>query len=172
MIDNNVFESLTGAVLIRDTNNVIVGERYKEVTDQIIQYALGYWGKEGAELMAPGYWSIASEGVAGDGASLGYFGYAYYEENQTQLRAVAVDNGSGCVAPNRETIASGEYAPLARPMFIYVSRQALSRPEVRSFLRFYMENAEELVPQVGYVPVDASVYQGNLTQLQETDGAG
>ena len=115
--------------------------------------------------------NVLVQGVAGDPGSLGYFGYAYYEENQNQLKAVAVDNGSGCVQPNRETIASGEYAPLARPMFIYVAGSALERPEVRTFVEYYMENAEALVPQVGYIPMDASVYEGNLSRIQGR-GAG
>ena len=115
--------------------------------------------------------NVLVQGVAGDAEALGYFGYAYYEENQDQLRAVAVDNGDGCVQPGRETIASGEYAPLARPMFIYVSEAAARRPEVRAFLSFYMENAAELVPAVGYVPLDAEVYEGNLSRVREL-GAG
>ncbi|HUG41296.1 MAG TPA: PstS family phosphate ABC transporter substrate-binding protein [Longimicrobiales bacterium] len=110
--------------------------------------------------------NVLVQGVAGDPGALGYFGYAYYEENRDKLKALAVDGGSGCVPPSRETIASGEYAPLARPMFIYVSGQALARPEVRSFVEYYMENAEELVPQVGYVPLDASVYEDNLSRIR------
>ena len=115
--------------------------------------------------------NVLVQGVAGDAASLGYFGFAYYEQNTSQLKAVAVDAGSGCVEPTRETIASGEYAPLSRPMFIYVAGSAMERPEVQAFLRFYMENAEELVPQAGYVPLGADTYQGNLGQVQG-GGAG
>ena len=110
--------------------------------------------------------NVLVQGVVGDAASLGYFGYAYYEENSNQLKAVAVDAGSGCVEPTRETIASGEYQPLSRPMFIYVSGEALGRPEVQSFIRFYMESAEELVPAVGYVPLDADVYRENLGRVE------
>ncbi|MBK5098654.1 MAG: PstS family phosphate ABC transporter substrate-binding protein, partial [Gemmatimonadetes bacterium] len=58
-------------------------------------------------------------GVEGDRGSLGYFGFAYYEESSDKLGAVAIDNGSGCVLPGRETIETGTYAPLSRPMFIY-----------------------------------------------------
>jgi phosphate transport system substrate-binding protein len=114
--------------------------------------------------------NVLVQGVAGDPGSLGYFGFAYYEENTSQLKSVAVDPGSGCVTPTRETIASGEYAPLSRPMFIYAAESALSRPEVRSFIEFYMNNAEELVPQVGYVPLDASTYETNLSRVQEFAG--
>ncbi|MDT8435856.1 MAG: PstS family phosphate ABC transporter substrate-binding protein [Gemmatimonadota bacterium] len=98
-------------------------------------------------------------GVEGDRGSLGYFGFAYYEESADKLGAVAVDNGDGCVLPARETIETGSYAPLSRPMFIYAKRASLERPEVRAFLEFYLENAGVLVPEVGYVPLSAERYQ-------------
>lgn len=109
--------------------------------------------------------NVLVQGVAGDPGALGYFGYAYYEENEGRLRSVAVDGGGGCVEATRETIASGAYTPLARPMFIYVSGQAVQRPEVRTFVEYYMENAGDLVPQVGYIPLDASAYEANLSRV-------
>lgn len=115
--------------------------------------------------------NVLVQGVAGDAGALGYFGFAYYEENQNQLKAVAVDAGSGCVQPTRETIASGAYAPLARPMFIYVAGSALDRPEVRAFVEYYLGVAGELVPQVGYVPLPAAEYQANLSRLGGRGGA-
>ncbi len=114
--------------------------------------------------------NVLVQGVSGDRASLGYFGVAYYEQNVERLRAVEVDGGNGCVAPTRETIDSGEYAPLARPMFIYVKASALTRPEVRSFLEFYMRNARELVPTTGYVALSESEYEGNLSRIEELAG--
>src|SRR5690606_10226570 len=92
-------------------------------------------------------------------------GYAYYIENQDQLRAIGVDNGSGCVEPRPESVTSGEYAPLSRPLFIYVDRNRLSEPDVAQFVRFYMESAPELVTEVGYVPMDAASYQANLSEI-------
>jgi phosphate transport system substrate-binding protein len=109
--------------------------------------------------------NVLVQGVEGDRAALGYFGYAYYAENASRLRAVAVDNGNGCVLPTPETVRGGQYAPLSRPLFIYVSRTALERPEVAEFVRFYMEQAPLLVPEVGYVPADAAVYARNLSQI-------
>ena len=97
-------------------------------------------------------------GVEGDRGSLGYFGFAYYEESSDVLGAVAVDNGEGCVLPSRETIENGTYAPLSRPMFIYTKAQALEKPQVRAFLDFYLSNATTLVPEVGYVPLASSQY--------------
>lgn len=115
--------------------------------------------------------NVLVQGVAGDRNSLGYFGYAYYAENQDKLKLVQVDGGAGCVTPSPETIKSGEYKPLSRPLLIYVSRASLARPEVQGFLKFYNENADELVPQVGYVPMDAAAYQQNISKLGTGTGA-
>ncbi len=104
-------------------------------------------------------------GVTGDAPSLGYFGFAYYEESSDRLESVAVDNGNGCVSPTRQTIEDGSYAPLSRPMFIYVKEQSLQRPEVAAFVRFYLENAPVLVPEVGYVPLGGSAYTDALASL-------
>ncbi len=97
-------------------------------------------------------------GVEGDLGSLGYFGFAYYEESSDVLGAVAVNNGDGCVLPSRETIENGSYAPLSRPMFIYTKSQALAKPQVRAFLQFYLDNATTLVSEVGYVPLAEQRY--------------
>lgn len=104
-------------------------------------------------------------GVEGDEGALGYFGFAYYEESSDKLSAVAIDNGNGCVNPSRESIKSGEYAPLSRPMFIYVRRDALERPEVRAFVDFYLTNATALVPEAGYVPLGDADYASMLGMI-------
>ena len=104
-------------------------------------------------------------GVQGDRGSLGYFGFAYYEESSDVLGAVAVDNGNGCVLPARETIENGTYAPLSRPMFIYTKAQALAKPQVRAFLQFYLDNAQIFVPEVGYVPLAGERYTELLGTL-------
>lgn len=116
--------------------------------------------------------NVLVQGIAGDESGLGYFGYAYYAENKQRAKLVAVDGGSGCVEPSPETIKSGTYKPLSRPLFIYVSAKALARPEVHAFVRFYNENAAQLVPEVGYVPLEANQYQENLGKLgtQTTTG--
>ena len=104
-------------------------------------------------------------GVEGDPGALGYFGYAYYEENSERLARVAVDDGDGCVTPSRESIENGTYAPLSRPMFIYVNAQSLAKPQVRAFVEFYMNNATTLVPEVGYVPLAVGEYTEALADL-------
>ncbi len=104
-------------------------------------------------------------GVSGDRGALGYFGYAYYEENRDKLRAVRIDGGAGCVGPSRETIENGTYTPLSRPMYIYVRRDALARPEVAAFIDFYLDNAEALIPETGYVPLSPADYDRGRAKL-------
>lgn len=104
-------------------------------------------------------------GVGGDEGALGYFGYAYFEENRDRLKPLEIDGGDGCVAPTRETIEDGSYTPLSRPTFIYVRSDALERPVVRAFVAFYLDQATVLVPETGYVPMEASRYQEARSRL-------
>src|SRR5690606_15511849 len=115
--------------------------------------------------------NVLIQGVAGEPNALGYFGYAYYAENQDALKLVAVDGGEGCVRPPPETIRDGTYRPLSRPLLIYVNRRALAEPAVVEFVRFYMENAAELVPETGYVPLTPEQYQENLRKVEQAIGA-
>ncbi len=105
------------------------------------------------------------QGVAGDENALGYFGFAYYEQNQDQLKVLGVDSGSGCVAPGRDTILHGSYAPLSRPLFVYVTTEALARPEVTAFMRFYLEQGAALAAEVGYVEAPQESYDEGLAKL-------
>ena len=109
--------------------------------------------------------NVLVRGVSGDRNALGYFGYAYYEENSEILKLVSINNGSGCVPPTAATIESGEYFPLSRPLFIYVNKTSLMKPEVKAFVEFYLKNARELVNEVGYVPLTASTYETLLTGI-------
>lgn len=105
------------------------------------------------------------KGVQGDKFSLGYFGYAYYKENNDSLKIVKVNDGNGPVEPNEKTIEDGTYAPLSRPIFIYVSSESLKKPEVKQFVQFYLETAKTLVPEVGYVPLPEEKYQVSLKKI-------
>lgn len=112
--------------------------------------------------------STIVEGVAGSRYAIGYLGYAYYAQNEAQVRALAVDNGSRCVRPAHETARSGEYAPLSRPLFIYVARSALARPVVRAFVDYYLDTVDtETVSEVGYVPVDEATAAENRSRFEE-----
>jgi len=111
--------------------------------------------------------NVLVQGIAGDKGSLGYFGYAYYQENKDKLKVVAVDSGSGCVQPNLQTIPSGEYSPLSRPLFIYVNEKSYQRPEVKTFVDFYMDKGPSLTNEVGYVASQDSVYADNRDRLKK-----
>lgn len=102
--------------------------------------------------------NVLVTGIAGDLNGLGYFGYAYYAENKERLKLVPIDGGAGPIAPTEETINNGTYAPLSRPLFIYVSMASGQRPEVREFIRFYLDNAPQLAAEVGYVALPQEAY--------------
>jgi phosphate transport system substrate-binding protein len=102
--------------------------------------------------------NVLVTGVAGDRNALGYFGLAYYIENQSKLKALSVDGGNGtCVAPSAATVENGTY-PLSRPLFIYIKKSDIEKPEVKAFVDFYVKNAAKLAAEVGYVKFPDQVY--------------
>lgn len=111
--------------------------------------------------------NILVQGVAGDKYAIGFFGYAYYEENKDKLKIVKVDGGKGPIEPTFETIKSGEYSPLSRPLFIYVAKESLAKEEVKTFVEFYIANAAELSSQVGYVALPQEMYDEAMKLIQE-----
>ncbi len=111
--------------------------------------------------------NVLVQGVAGDEYALGYFGFAYWVENQKALKRVAIDPGTGPILPSKESIEDGSYRPLSRPIFIYVNHQSIQRPEVDAFVRFYLNNARALVPEVGYVPFESQIYLASLNRFQK-----
>jgi phosphate transport system substrate-binding protein len=111
--------------------------------------------------------NVLVQGIANDRNALGYFGFAYYVENQKKLKAVAVDGGKGPVAPSPKTVEDGTYQPLSRPIFIYVSKKSVDKPQVKEFVEFYLKNAADLVKQVKYVPLPANAYSLGLEHLKK-----
>ena len=105
-------------------------------------------------------------GVSRDPNALGYFGLAYYIENDDALRAVSVDG----VDPTPENAKSGDYS-LARPLFIYVNPNSLGRSEVMTFVEYYIETARDtdIVTEVGYVPLEEDAYNEDLNMLQSAN---
>jgi phosphate transport system substrate-binding protein len=101
--------------------------------------------------------NVTVTGVAGNPGAMGYFGYAYFDQNRQRVSALSIDAGEGPVAPAPETIASGQY-PLSRPLFVYFNAEALRRPQVQRFAQYFVANAERLAPQVGYVPLPETAY--------------
>ncbi|WP_448597863.1 PstS family phosphate ABC transporter substrate-binding protein [Thermoleptolyngbya sp.] len=101
--------------------------------------------------------NVLVQGVSQDEGALGYFGFAYYEENQNRLKAVSIDGGNGPVAPSRANVENNTYTPLSRPIFIYVSERAAQRPEVRQFVSFYL-SSPQLIDEVGYIRLPQEGY--------------
>jgi phosphate transport system substrate-binding protein len=112
--------------------------------------------------------NVLVQGVARDVNGLGYFGYAYYIENKDKLKAVPIVNARGqAVTPSLETVENGTYAPLSRPIFIYVNSASLGKPEVKEFVEYYLKNGGQLAKEVKYVPLPASAYQLAWKHVQD-----
>ncbi|MFQ4141974.1 PstS family phosphate ABC transporter substrate-binding protein [Chlorogloeopsis sp. ULAP02] len=105
--------------------------------------------------------NVLVQGVSRDKNALGYFGYAYYAENQKRLKAVAV-NG---VLPSEATVKDGSYNPLSRPIFIYVSSKSIDKPEVKQFVQYYLQNAGKFATEVKYVALPSSAYNTALNHF-------
>ena len=105
--------------------------------------------------------NVLVQGVAGDVNAIGYFGYAYYAENQKKLKALPIveKEGKPAVSPSEATVINGTYQPLARPIFIYVNAKAIAKPEVKKFVDYYMANASTMAKEVKYVPLPADAYK-------------
>jgi phosphate transport system substrate-binding protein len=136
--------------------------------DYFTEEIVGKTGASRADYTASEDDNVLVQGVGGDATSVGYFGFAYYKENAQRVKLVGVDGGAGCVTPTETTIKDGTYKPLSRPLFVYVSNNALARREVRAFIEFYLSHAGELVSQVGYVPMEQARYQEQLSKLGQT----
>lgn len=110
--------------------------------------------------------NVLVTGVAGTKGAIGFFGYAYYIENEGTLRALAVEG----VEPNQETINDLSY-PLSREIYTYVNNASLNeKPQVAAFARFLNENAAELSEEVGYVGMEQARYDENAGIIDELAG--
>ncbi|MCW6035969.1 PstS family phosphate ABC transporter substrate-binding protein [Spirulina subsalsa FACHB-351] len=104
--------------------------------------------------------NLTVQAVSQDVNALGYFGLAYYEQNQHRLKALAIDNGNGAILPSRETVADATYQPLGRPLFIYVNlAMAQKNPKLQEFIRFYLDNGERIAEKIGYIPLPEEAYE-------------
>ena len=111
--------------------------------------------------------NVLVQGVSRDPNALGYFGYAYYAENKSRLKALAIVNPktNAVVEPSNATVMDGTYQPLSRPIFIYIKAASLDKPEVKEFIDFYMKNATQLTQEVKYVPLPDSAYASNMESV-------
>lgn len=116
--------------------------------------------------------NVLVKGISSDKNGLAFFGYAYFEENAAKLKAVGIDdgkaeNGAGPIKPSIETVKNKSYAPLSRPLFIYVNSTAVMRPEVTEFVRFYLQNAATLAAEVGFIPMTEAEYAAELQKFEQ-----
>ena len=135
--------------------------------DYFTEAIVGESGKSRGDYTASEDDNILVQGVSGDKFSLGFFGLAYFEENKNKLKLVQVDGGTGCISPTGESITNGTYAPLSRPLFIYVSSVAIKNPQVVNFINFYLKTAPSLLKDVGYIPLAPAEYAAQLKKFEE-----
>ncbi len=111
--------------------------------------------------------NVLVQGVSGTEGAVGFFGYTYYEENQDTLKALSIDSGNGCVEPSAETAQAGEYTPLARPLFIYVSNSSYADNEaVKAYTDFYIENLADIAEIGQYIPLSDELYSETQSALE------
>ena len=127
--------------------------------DYFTEAIVGKSGSSRGDYTASEDDNVLVQGVSGDKYGLGFFGLAYYEENSDKLRMIAVDGGEGCVEPTAQTVSDGSYAPLSRPLYIYVNSSSLENPAVIDFVEFYLDEAPGLLQDVGYIPLTDQEYE-------------
>lgn len=101
--------------------------------------------------------NVLVEGIAGDRLGLGFFGLAFFEENQDKLKLVPVNTGNGPISPDSETVSNGTYA-LSRPLFLYINDKSAARDEIQEYIKFYLKHASKTSGNVGYVPLPQIEY--------------
>jgi phosphate transport system substrate-binding protein len=138
--------------------------------DYFTEVIVGKAGDSRGDYTASEDDNVLVQGVAGDKYALGFFGLAYYEENKDKLKLISVNSGTGAISPTNETVKNGTYAPLSRPLFIYVTDKAAQRPEVRAFVEFYLEMAKELVAEAGYIPLSDEEYAKQVEKFKSFTG--
>lgn len=125
----------------------------------------------GLEESAQGYNASAddnviAQGVQGTPYSWGFFGFAYYTNNQEGLQVIEYDGGDGCVAPSVETAQDDSYG-LTRPLFIYLKNSSVQEKEqVADFATYYLETVNSVIEDVGYIPAPEDVIANSQEEVQ------
>ncbi|MGP3975830.1 PstS family phosphate ABC transporter substrate-binding protein [Streptomyces sp. 8N114] len=133
-------------------------------------------GKEGASRTD--YKSTADDndtvrGVSGSRGGMGYFGFSYFEENQSDLKSLMINGGGGCVVPSITSVQNGTYKPLSRPLFIYPTVKALKRPEVEDFVEYFVEHHAQITASTQFIPLNSEQedkLRADLKRLKEAAG--
>lgn len=109
-------------------------------------------------------------GIAQEEGGLGYVGFNYFQRNKDKMKMVGVDGGKGVVEPSNETIVSGQYSPLSRPLLVYVNKDALARPEVKKFMHYYLTDGKKQIADTGFTPLPDAGYKYGLDRLDKATG--
>ena len=147
--------------------------------DYFREVTVGKDGKIRSDMSVSEDDNVLVNGVAGDRDAIGFFGFAYFQENRAKVKAVPIDGGKGPISPSDATILDGSYTPLSRPLFIYVNRKSADRAEVQAFVGFCLAHAAELSKSVGYTPLPESIgataaanWKARRTGTQFLDASG
>ncbi|MGI5346773.1 phosphate ABC transporter substrate-binding protein PstS family protein [Streptomyces sp. CA-250714] len=133
-------------------------------------------GKEGASRTD--YRSTADDndtvrGVSRSRSAMGYFGFSYFEGNQSNLKSLMINDGDGCVVPSISSVQNGTYKPLSRPLFIYPTTKALKRPEVEDFIEYFVEHHEQITASTQFIPLNSEQedkLEADLKRLKKAAG--
>jgi phosphate transport system substrate-binding protein len=134
--------------------------------DYFTSEIVGAEGASRSDYLASEDHNVIVQDVVGATGGLGYVGLAYFNENEDRLKALEIDDGSGCVAPSVETAQHGDY-PLSRSLFVYANKEALRKPYVRAFLEYALENAVSLAEDALLVPLTGQQLQQERTKFHE-----
>ncbi len=114
--------------------------------------------------------NVLVQGIEGNKYALGYIPYAYFAPHSNRMKAVAIDWEKNKikepVLPSPENVLAGNYNPLSRPLFIYVSRKSLDKPAVKEFVEFYLKNVKTLATEVKYMPLPDTAYQMAMDRVR------
>jgi len=151
------FDALT--VVVNQENNWIDSITDSGTFDYFTEAVVGKSGASRKDYVASEDDNTLVQGVSQDPNALGYFGLAYYEQNPQKLKALGIDSGKGAIVPSRETVVNSQYQPLARPLFIYVNGEKAQKSRaLQEFVEYYLDNAESIVKEVGYIPLTDEHY--------------
>jgi phosphate transport system substrate-binding protein len=114
--------------------------------------------------------NVTVRAVESEKGAMGYFGFSYYEQNQDSLKALEIDGGGGCVAPSVETAQADEYTPLSRPLFIYVKNESLTRPEVKAFVQYLLDNAQTVAEEALFIPLNDDQLAESTSTFEQAAG--
>ena len=130
---------------------------FEEVLEEAIDFKSGFTQSEDDNSLVTG--------IEGTEGGIGFFGFAYYEENADQLNLVSIDDGNGCTEPSQDTIREGEYTPLSRPLFVYMKNEALETDLGKAVIGYVLTTGRELVTEVGYVQRTEEEYEESISKI-------